>query len=102
VAEEIERLVRDNDKLLSDEERYRYDPDEPRGYGFPPEVIARFREAAATCRRAAIMVQRVDWLVSSDDGEDSFLRRWEEDLGGEANPGSCPGSVRDEQDRPIR
>jgi hypothetical protein len=80
VAEEIERLVRDNDKVPSDEDCYRYDPDESRGYGFGPEVIARFREAAATCRRAAIMAQRVDWLVSSDDGPDSFLERWDIEL----------------------
>lgn len=80
IAAEIERLVRDNDLPAVDGDPYRYDPDEPRGFGFGPEVLARFREAAATCRRAAIMAQRVDWLVSSDDGEDCFMRRWDEEL----------------------
>ena len=48
-----------------------------RGNGYPPEVIEKFREAAHTLRQAAEMAQRVDWLLSGDDGEDSFLRRWE-------------------------
>ena len=33
-----------------------------------------------TCRRAAAMSQRVDWLVSDDDGPDSFLERWDIEL----------------------
>jgi hypothetical protein len=49
-------------------------------YEYPPDVIARFQETATTLRRAAAMVQRVDWLVSGDDGEDAFRRRWEEEV----------------------
>jgi hypothetical protein len=26
------------------------------------------------------MAQRVDWLVSGDDGEESFMRRWEKEV----------------------
>ena len=26
------------------------------------------------------MVQRIDWLVSGDDGEDSFRERWGKDV----------------------
>jgi hypothetical protein len=26
------------------------------------------------------MAQRVDWLLSGDDGEDSFLLRWDEEV----------------------
>lgn len=48
-----------------------------RGNGYPPEIIEKFREAAHTLRQAAEMAQRVDWLLSGDDDEDSFLRRWE-------------------------
>jgi hypothetical protein len=80
VAEEIERLVRDNDLPAVDGDPYRYNPDEPRGFGFSPEVLVRFREAAATCRRAAVMANRVDYLVSADDGEDNFMQRWDHDL----------------------
>ena len=48
-----------------------------RGNGYPPEIIEKFREAAHTLRQAAEMAQRVDWLLSGDDGEDCFLRRWD-------------------------
>jgi len=27
------------------------------------------------------MLNRVDWLVSDDDGEDTFHQRWNEELG---------------------
>jgi hypothetical protein len=29
---------------------------------------------------AAIYVQRIDWLMSGDDGEESFMRRLKEEL----------------------
>lgn len=47
---------------------------------YPPDIIEKFKEAAHTLRRAADMAQRVDWLVSGDDGEDSFRQRWLEEV----------------------
>jgi hypothetical protein len=32
-------------------------------------------------RVAAVYTQRIDWLVSGDDGEESFLERLKEELG---------------------
>ena len=46
---------------------------------FRPETLDKMRVASATLRRAAHMLQRIDWLASGDDGEDSFHRRWEEE-----------------------
>ena len=42
----------------------------------PDDIVAKFAEAARTCEIAAAMVQRVDWLLSGDDGYDSFRDRW--------------------------
>ena len=50
------------------------------GKGYDKEIIEKFKLAVHTLRKAAIMAQRVDWLVSGDDGEDSFHRRWDEEL----------------------
>lgn len=50
------------------------------GYHFSPKTIEKFREAAITLERARIMAQRIDWLVSGDDGEETFHERWNEDL----------------------
>lgn len=66
IAEDIEQLIATNGQL--DEDGW--------GRNYPPEIIERFKEAAHTLERAADMAQRVDWLVSGDDGPDSFIRRW--------------------------
>lgn len=47
---------------------------------YSAETIAKFLEADKTLRLAAVMVQRIDWLVSGDDSEASFHRRWDEDI----------------------
>lgn len=51
-----------------------------RGAGYSDETIQRFSEASAALRRAEAMAQRVDWLVSGDDGEESFHSRWGEEV----------------------
>ena len=43
-------------------------------------IRAKFHDAIRTLRRAAVMAQRIDWLVSGDDGEETFHRRWAEEL----------------------
>jgi hypothetical protein len=50
------------------------------GYNFSKETIAKFKEGADLCRRAAIFAQRIDWLVSGDDGEETFHKRLKEEL----------------------
>jgi len=47
---------------------------------YPTEILDRFAEAAHTLRVAGAMAHRVDWLVCGDDGEDCFMRRWDEEL----------------------
>jgi len=48
---------------------------------FDDNTIDKFKEAALTLRRASRMAHRIDWLVSGDDGQESFHKRWEEELG---------------------
>ena len=74
IAFEIEELISTNDSTEKN------DFGEDVGYHFKPETIAKFKEAVAVLRKAAIMAKRVDWLVSGDDGEESFHRRWDEEL----------------------
>ena len=74
IADSIQTLINSNDS----EERDRWG--DRFGRGYKPEVIARFREAVVALRRAEVYAQRIDWLVSGDDGEESFLRRLAEDL----------------------
>lgn len=50
------------------------------GAHYPPDIIEKFDEARKTLRLASAMVQRIDYLVSDDDGEDSFRERWLEEV----------------------
>jgi predicted Zn-dependent protease len=74
IADEIDEMIESNDDETLDQYGVR------RGNGYPPEVIEKFKEAAHTLRQAAEMAQRLDWLVSGDDGEESFMRRWEKEV----------------------
>lgn len=47
---------------------------------YPSEVLQRFREAVVVLRRAESYAHRIDWLLSGDDSEKSFLERLREDL----------------------
>lgn len=70
LADQVDRLVASNDDDSLDEWG------QPKGRHYSDETIRKFREAASTLRRSSDMLQRIDWLVSGDDGEDAFHRRW--------------------------
>jgi len=69
IAGEIEQLILDN----ASEEVNEYG--DTKGHGYSSETIAKFKIARMSLLLAQIYVQRIDWLVSGDDGEDSFHRR---------------------------
>lgn len=47
---------------------------------YEPEVITKFKEGLECLKRAHIYAHRIDWLLSGDDGEETFLERLESDL----------------------
>ena len=74
MADEIERLISRNGRDPEpDESFWRYD--------YSPQTIKQFRIAMQLLRRAAVYVQRIDWLVSGDDSEESFHDRLMDELG---------------------
>jgi hypothetical protein len=70
IADEIEELIEDN--LFKDEYGY------CRNYS--EKTLDRFVEAVKALRIAEVYATRVDWLVSGDDGEDTFHQRLRADL----------------------
>ena len=52
----------------------------PNALGFSEETIAEFKKAVHILKQAEIYAQRIDWLLSGDDGEDSFHIRLKSDL----------------------
>lgn len=75
IAEEIEGIIKNNDN-----EELNDWTEEPIGRHYPKEIIDLFKETAHTLRQAKDMVHRVDWLLCGDDGQESFLRRWKEEV----------------------
>jgi hypothetical protein len=89
VAEDIEKLVAKNGQPKSaeeirenswhDDEWYNKYPEDRYHYKYPPEVIEEFKKGAEIIKLAQIYMQRMDWLLSGDDGEESFLERLKQD-----------------------
>ena len=47
---------------------------------YPDDVIIEFKKAVKLLRKSSIYAQRIDWLLSGDDGVESFHRRLKEEL----------------------
>lgn len=77
IADSIEQLVRDNNSTELN------DWGNPKAHNFTPETIAEFEQAIRLLKQAVIYAQRIDWLVSGDEGEDTFHKRLKEDLDNE-------------------
>lgn len=53
---------------------YPYYPD------YTDETLVEFRKGVELLKQARIYAQRIDWLISGDDGEESFHERLKEEL----------------------
>ena len=90
IADEIEQMIEKNGRLKTrqelknegwrDPEWYERYPEDLSYYKYPDEVIEKFKEGVDALRKAHIYAQRIDWLVSGDDGEDSFRERLRQEL----------------------
>ena len=68
----IEKLEETKVKIENDEEYHQYDRKE--------DILHRINKGLGYLYLAEIYTQRLDWLFSGDDGEDSFFERLEEEL----------------------
>lgn len=90
IAEDIDQLIEKNGKPKTKEELkeegwrdpdwYKKYPEDLNHYKYPEEVIEQFKKASEAVRIAQIYIQRIDWLLSGDDGEESFLERLNKEL----------------------
>jgi hypothetical protein len=90
IVDEIEEVVVKNgvektpeqlkEEGWRDPDWYKKYPEDLFHYKYPDEVIEKMREGIEILKRAQIYAHRIDWLLSGDDGEESFLKRLEEDL----------------------
>jgi hypothetical protein len=47
---------------------------------YSPQTITEFKKAIVTLKLAEVYAQRIDWLVSGDDGEERFHERLSENI----------------------
>ena len=47
---------------------------------YTEETIAEFRKGIELLKKAKVYAHRIDWLISGDDGEESFHKRLKEEL----------------------
>ena len=88
IADSIEQVILKNKKEKTKEDLYPFDYDENGNlyehsrfyYGFSDDTIKRFKEAVDLLKRAEIYAHRIDYLLSSDDGEQTFHERLKKDL----------------------
>ena len=89
IADQIEEVIVKNGVKKTPEEIkdgwhndewYEKYPEDLFNYKYPDEVIEKMKEAVKSLKIAQEYAQRVDWLLSGDDGEESFLSRLEENL----------------------
>ena len=89
IADQIEETVIKNgvektpEEIKDDwhnDEWYEKYPEDKFHYKYPDEVIEKMKEAVKALKIAQVYAQRVDWLLSGDDGEESFLSRLDDEL----------------------
>lgn len=90
VVEDIQNIVDRNGKEKTreelkneswrDPEWYEKYPEDKFHHKYPDEVIKEFNKGAEIIKKAQVYMQRIDWLLSGDDGEESFIERLKEDL----------------------
>lgn len=82
IEEELNQQGKQKPKneLYFAEEYYKQYPDEKYYYTYPIEIQDKMKEAINALKIAAIYANRVDWFLSGDDGEESFIERLNEEL----------------------
>jgi hypothetical protein len=90
VAEHIENVIERNGKIKTNDEIkleswhsldwYEKYPEDLHHYKYPDEVIEEFKKGVEIIKKAFIYIQRIDWLLSDDDGEETFLERLNKEL----------------------
>lgn len=83
--EDIESLIEKNGKEktpkeIEDDRWYPGHEPEKFHYQYPDEVIEEFKNGLLAIQQAQIYMQRIDWLLSGDDGEEWFLKRLKREL----------------------
>jgi len=74
ITDEIGRLIETNDSTEKDEWG------DTIGRHYDADILRYFKDAVTILKLGSLLVKRIDWLVSGDDGPESFKQRVAEEL----------------------
>lgn len=82
IERELERQGKEkhSNELWGSKEHYEQYPNEKLYDTYSEDIQEKFREGIKAIKIAQIYAQRIDWYLSGDDGDESFLKRLAEDL----------------------
>jgi len=91
IADDIDNIISKNGKEYTKEELknefeyrdpdwYEKYPEDKFRHKYPDNVIDEFKKASKILRLAAIYEKRIDWLLSGDNGNESFIEQLTKDL----------------------
>jgi len=80
IADSIQELIDTNGIAPLQTEMQKLRDEEPYFRNYPPEIIEEFKKTVRLLREGFIRVKRIDYLVSGDDGEDTFVESLKEQL----------------------
>ncbi len=86
IAESIQSILDRQGKEKSREDRwateewYKKYPDERYYHTYSKETQEEFKKAVEYLKLSYVYAQRIDWLLSGDDGEETFHKRLKEEL----------------------
>ena len=81
----LQNLGEELEKVFLKQKEYFYNldsPDETKGevdHKFSTETLNKIKDTADLLFKVASMVNRIDYLLSGDDSEESFRIRWKEE-----------------------
>ena len=89
IYETIQKYIDKNGKPLTEEEIknhwqgkewFEKYPEDKFHHKYSDETINEFKTAVELLKKAQVYAQRVDWLLSDDDGEETFHERLKDEL----------------------
>jgi hypothetical protein len=79
IADEIEAIIKKNGRKKEPNEKESWD-EETHHHKYHPQVISELKKGVEILRKAHIYAHEIDWLISGDTGEESFLENLKEKL----------------------
>ena len=83
ISDKIEEVIQKNNKPIPKKDKWDYglDPHEDGVYyDYSDEIIDVMKKAVEALKKAEIYANNLDWLLSGNIGEETFLKRIKEEL----------------------